>query len=208
MSNAGFAALVGVVLLVAGACSQSDGGGKLVDAGQAVAQEAVTGSFGDDIRSLLESFAQMDRVYQEFGDQLGEVYERVRSDSRVVTFQVAWAACMTEAGYSFGSMDEMFEEVSNRTNELYGSFEGPLPLNEAEMEVMTDYELNEYFSSPEPDPVVAAEVQDFEITVAVASWDCDGMSQNEIVQRLSGQYQRDFIDENLDAIRALLNDEG
>ena len=160
-------------------------------------------------------FAQVDDVYQVLGDKFEELYERVDADPRIAAFEREWAECMTGKGHAYADMDEMYEALSERSNELWNyddyvdPFEG---LSEEEIQNILDTtseeELNEMFAGPEPDPELLAEVQEWEIALAVDSFDCGGTSQWEDWQEIFEEYQETFIEENLDAIQAALAQNG
>ena len=158
--------------------------------------------------NLVSSFADFFRIHEEFGDQIESMEERMEADPRVVEFEADWAECMAEAGYSYASPDDIFEELTNKMDELRDGYEPPSLLSEAEIEAMTKLELFEYFSLTVRDPEGLTGLQEFERAIAVASWDCGWVSQNDFFEEIFAEYMRELIEENLDAIRALLAGEG
>ena len=154
------------------------------------------------------SFAQLDAIWMEFGDQMNEVFERAQADPRIVALEQAWAECMNGKGHAFSSTEDLFEALNERSNELWGepeNFEDPLAgMTEEEIEALTDEQWSELYQPFEPDPEVLAEIQEWEIALAVDNFDCGGTTQYEEAEEVFAEYQQQFIEENLDALRVAL----
>ncbi|MEM9464509.1 MAG: hypothetical protein AAGA90_04020 [Actinomycetota bacterium] len=161
------------------------------------------------------SYAQFDDVYLALNDEFEELYERVEADARIASWQQEWAECMVGKGHAYADMDDMYEHLGERSNELwnYDEWEDPTAgMTEEEIENLidtsTEEELAEFFAGPEPDPELQAEIQEWEIALAVDSFDCGGNSQWELWEEIYAEYQQVFIEENLDAIQAALAGNG
>lgn len=152
-------------------------------------------------------FGDAEKVWREFGDQLNDLYERVQADPRIVAVQDDWAECMAGKGYAFSSMDDMYMQLDERMQELWGedAYVDPLAdFTEEEIAELTDEDFEELFAGPAVDEEVLAEIQAWEIAMAVDSFDCGGTTMFEDFEEIFGEYQDEFIEQNLDAIRAAL----
>ncbi len=161
------------------------------------------------------SYAQLDDVYFALSDEFDELYERVEADPRIAAFQQEWAECMAGKGHAYSDMEDMYEHLSERSNELwnYDDWVDPLEgMTDEEIQNLfdtaTEDELDELFAGPEPDPELQAEIQEWEIALALDSFDCGGTSQWEQWDEIYQEYQALFIEENLGAIQAALAGNG
>jgi hypothetical protein len=160
-------------------------------------------------------FAELDAVFFALSNEFDELYERVEADPRIAAFQQEWAECMAGKGHAYRDMEDMYDALGERANELWtvddyvDPFEG---LSEEEIEAIidnsTDEELDALFAGPEPDPELLAETQEWEIALALDSFDCGGTSQWDEWEEIFSEYQQIFIEENLDAIQAALAGNG
>lgn len=162
-----------------------------------------------------DDFAQVGDVFQVLGDKFDELYERVEADPRIAAFEREWAECMTGKGHAYADMDEMYEDLGERSSELWndGDYVDPFEgLSDEEIQNIIDTTseeaLDELFAGPEPDPELLAEIQEWEIALALDSFDCGGNSQWDEWQEIFEEYQQTFIEENLDAIQAALAQNG
>lgn len=159
------------------------------------------------------SFAGLDTLYAEFGDQLEDLYERVEADPRMREVSDRWVTCMGEAGYTYNEPDDMYEDISSQMDELfqetYGSFEESFESgtdfdesSETHSDDSTDPGLD--FEPPQPDAEKLAALQDQEIAVAVASFDCGLNDGTTVFEEIASEYTDKFIAENLSALQAAL----
>ncbi len=154
------------------------------------------------------SFGNLDRVYRELGDQLEEVFSRAESDPRIVAARADWAVCMADAGYTFSTTDEMYQDLDDRMQGVYSSqtFPGE-DLSEDEFNALTDEERDELFSQESSyDEALLAEVNEYEIALALANFDCGG-ADYQAFSDVYAEYQQTFIEENLAAIQQILAEE-
>lgn len=161
-----------------------------------------SGCFGEAQEAIYGSFDSM----MALDDEFQELYDRIEADPRIAEISEKWASCMAEAGFTFTSTQDMYDSMSTDFNELqneiFSSF-GPGPgFDEAEMETMTDAELEALFAPPsltEEQEARLAVIQEEEIKLAVANQACD-QGADEIYMTVSAEYELQFIEDN----RALL----
>lgn len=151
----------------------------------------------------------LESVYTALSDQFEDLYQRVQADPRVVAWEADWASCMADAGYAFGSMEEIYDELSRRMEPLWASQDPTAGMTQAELEALSPEEMEELFSSPSPmDQDLLDEMRTYELAVAVASFDCGGSDQDELFTEVFGEYQDQFIQDNLGTIQDLLAEDG
>lgn len=148
-------------------------------------------------------------LYNQFESELEDLYQRVEADPRIKKLSDEWAACMGEAGYAFTTQQDMYEEMDRRMQPVWETQVWPGDdLDEADFEAMSQEELDAIFNQPpEVDEELLAEVQAYELELAVANFDCGGNSQFEVAEEVYLEYQALFIEENLAALQALVAEE-
>lgn len=168
------------------------------------------GPQGCEGEAYTETQGGQQAVYVALQDEMQDLFERMQADPRIAAWEQDWAACMADAGYTFTKMEEIYEELERRMNTIYESQDPGAAVTEEEVEAMTPEEREAFFeeSQPEPDRALLDEVQAFEVEVALASFDCGGMDQNDLFTEIAGDYQRDFIEENLSTIAGLVDQDG
>ena len=100
-------------------------------------------------------------------------------------------------------------EMDRRMQPLWESqtFPGE-DLTEEDFENMTEEELDAIFSQPpDIDEGLLAEVQDYEIAMALANFDCGGQNP-DLWTEVAEEYQAEFIEQNLSLIQGLLAEDG
>jgi hypothetical protein len=151
----------------------------------------------------------LESVYTALSDQFEDLFQRVEADPRVVAWEADWASCMADAGYDFGSMEEIYDELSRRMEPLWASQDPTAGMTQAELEALSPEEMEELFSSPpQMDQDLLDEMRTYELAVAVASFDCGGFDQDELFTEVFREYQDQFIQENLGTIQELLAEDG
>lgn len=156
------------------------------------------------------------QFYEEFGDQLDDLYERVGSDPRIVAEQQKLTDCLAESGHTltpdkdvWQQAYEMFEqEMEPLYNAAFSDpFEGLDP------ESMTEEEINEILdampaSGPEftaEQKAVLGELQAEEKKLANDVLACEpgfftGAGQSDIFFEVLAEYEQAFLDENAGAL--------
>ena len=148
--------------------------------------------------------------YEEFNDDLEAVYTDVESDPRIVEAQNTWSSCMSDAGYTYASQNEMYAyfhgnefgegEFSKRVNELitYPDY------TEEEYEALTEEERDDperwrpQFDLNELQPLI-----DEEIAVATANYECSQLME-DVWTEVYDDLQQQFLDDNMDRLLAYL----
>lgn len=159
-----------------------------------------------------EAFAKAypeDAVYEQFGDEIDELEDRIMADPRVVEILEIWRGCMADRGFVglegpgdaeneiFARMDPIFEAAFG-DNVMFGGDEdnmdiqitGDSPTNGPQLSREARAELDE--------------LQAYEISVAVADVECrDGLEDTYLA--VAAEYERQFIDENRAELEAFVN---
>jgi hypothetical protein len=160
-------------------------------------------------------------LWEELQPAFDEMYERVRSDPRIVEAEQDWSRCMAEAGYEYTSQEEMhdsvWEEFDAQLQELMGDsmwadpFEG---WTEAEIEAFfeesTDDEIDALFAQAEAEHASSVDeeavraLQQEEIDLALADHECSGGEERwELWEEVSREYEADLIAENRETLERL-----
>lgn len=58
---------------------------------------------------------------QEFGKRLGELTQGIESDPRMKDAMTKWSACMARSNFVYERPDQVFTELSERANKLFGA---------------------------------------------------------------------------------------
>lgn len=147
------------------------------------------------------------RLQEELGDELQAMYERLQSDPRVVEAEEGWAQCMRDAGWEFSERNEAFQHISDQMNELRQDAQ-PDPEEMAEFEAEFDPEAEDFEPPPmpEPDPEALAELQDEEMELAEADWDCTVEHIGEdygVYTEVQEEYEGEFIEEHRELLEEI-----
>lgn len=153
---------------------------------------------------------EFETFYQTFGDQLDGMYERIQADPRIVAEREEWVACMADAGYAFGSQEEIYEDLQSRMDPIWNSQSFPgEDLTEEQFAAMSEDELEALYSQrPQFDEELLAEVREYELELAAVDISCPGTSflPSQAFFEVQAEYEQAFIDENADQIRELIPD--
>ena len=151
--------------------------------------------------------------YQEFDNELQELYEAVENDPRLAEAQAELGECVNEKGFDVGTsgaaFDDIFETFNTELSEidqLIGGFPGD-DLSEDDFATMTDEELEAIFNQPREltDEARAklAEIQERETDLAVAMFDCGGGpfgGAEEIYSEVQAEYEEKFLQDNAERL--------
>ncbi len=145
------------------------------------------------------------------------LYQRIENDPRMITVQNEWSTCMAESGYVFGTQDDMWRALEERMRPI-GESQDPLAgMSRGEVEALFDSmtleEEEEFFSqnralSPEMEAELA-EVQEFELGVARADFDCrKDLNIDDVWFEVQVEYEEEFIEEHSDLLEQIKKAEG
>ena len=168
-----------------------------------------TGCMNTAWESIYE-YGEADTFYEEFGDDLDAFYERAQSDPRIVDIQSDWSACMAEKGHDYATQEDMYGyfygdefgegEFSQRVNELV-VYPEPDPSLFEDLEEGEEPEFDPEMWKPQYDIELLQPLIDEELAVALANYECS-QGMNELWEEVYKDLERQFIEENLDALRA------
>jgi hypothetical protein len=156
--------------------------------------------------------------WEEFGEDLDEVFMRVESDPRIVEAQQGWSACMAAKGHDFADQEEMYAyffgtdsagewvegEFQQRVNELI-VFPEPDPSYFENLE--EGEEPDPSLWAPQYDIELLQPLIDEEIAVATADYECS-QDMWELFETVHRELEQQFIEENLDRLMAFKEEHG
>lgn len=168
-------------------------------------------------KAFEEVYGQMERMFEELGPMLDEMYQRFLADPRYQEATGEWSGCMSDRGYIYDDVEQMYDSVytdfGRRLDALVGSsdpFEDwTQEQREAFYEENSDEEIEDFFQQARIDAREAvdqealAALQQEEIDLAVANFECSESFQ-ETVAELQQEYESEFIGKNrglLDELR-------
>lgn len=128
----------------------------------------------DEVFDLTESDTTR-RFMSSIDQELGDMEQAFRADDRFAELQDDWVACMSGEGYSYLSKDEIFAYLEDQYSTLVRQVEADGLTSEIEVRL--------------------SEIEQEEITIAVADWSC---SQDffAMVGDIRREYELDFIEKN------------
>ncbi|SEF15866.1 hypothetical protein [Jiangella alba] len=156
--------------------------------------EASAEVYGDE--GLMGDFDMSE--FEGLFEDLDALRQRVESDPRMVEATEAWAACMAEAGYSeFDTTGQPEETVMNRMSELYGwDSESPTEPPSGEDDGEGDPSVTIGGGGEDIDEAALAELQEYEIAVATADYDCEQQEYAEVQKDVAWGFEEEFVDQH------------
>lgn len=125
-------------------------------------------------------------------DDIATLQKRIDDDPRVAEAEQAWADCMAGEGYGeFATPAEAREEVMTRSMDLNGDGSGAAA-NEFGGPADDD--------APEVDEAELEELQEYEIDVATADFDCGQEGYQDTYDEVSHELQEEFVEQHLDEL--------
>ncbi|TDE08216.1 hypothetical protein [Jiangella asiatica] len=123
-------------------------------------------------------------------DDMEALRQRIESDPRVTEATGAWADCMAAAGYSdVETIHDPEDQVMSRMSELYGwdtQGEG----EEGQTNVIAGPE------EPDVDEAALRELQDFEIAIATADYECEQEHYADVQREVAVAMEEQFVEEH------------
>ncbi len=150
--------------------------------------------------------------YQEFSDDLDDMYQRIEADPAVTKYRDEVTACVAEEGLVYTNQEDLYtrweEDLSSLDPFASGDpFEGT-GLNPEEM---TEEELNEFYQTGNEldDEALAklAEIQAEELELARVVIECGGGPLNEeaVLSEVRVALEQEFLDANADRLAEFEN---
>ena len=147
------------------------------------------------------------QFFQDFQDELDDLYRRAQSDPRLVDAQREVAECVVDKGHNFTTQQDLIDELEAGLSTIDDGFSDPTAgVSEEEIANLSPEELDELFNAAvelsDEDKTKLADLQEREIAVASAVNECDGDSdENEqLFQEVLAEYEQRFLDENQDRL--------
>lgn len=149
-----------------------------------------------------------------------DLQEEIAADARIVAANDEWSVCMTEAGYSFATQDDVEQEIESRVRPIEQALFGTPQERAAQRQALQDADLAsmseeeriaflEEVASPELDAenqLLLDDVQKFELAVAKADFECSA-NIDSAYEEVRIEYEEKFVSENqaaFDAAKASL----
>jgi len=157
-----------------------------------------------------DATSDQDRASQAFwtehNDEISELYDRAENSASVQEAVTVWSRCMNDKGHQFSDPDDFDSVMDPYMEEIYSTASHPADnVSDEQQQEMTDEELNELWSQPTSyDQDLLAEAQDYEIEIAVASWDCGMEDLYDVYSAEVKDLQRTFIESNLTELTSLV----
>ncbi len=168
---------------------------------QAKAWEGEDGVFGNSPEA---------KFYEEFGDELDDLYERLEADPRVAEHLTKVSDCLAEDGLEYsGDMEDLYQEYESKLSGIGPDYsQDPFEAAGLDPSTMSEEEIDEFFETQysveltEEDKIALGELQTEEIELAVAVWDCDGSNlQMEVLfSEIRVEYEEEFLANNADRL--------
>ncbi len=147
------------------------------------------------------------RFFQDFQDELDDLYRRAQNDPRLIDAQQKVAECVIEKGHNFTNQQDLIDELEEGLNTIEQPINDQFAqVSEDDLANMSDEELNALFNTApelsEESRAKLAELQEREVSVAVALNECDGDGEEseQLFQEVFAEYEQRFLDENSDRL--------
>ncbi|WP_298988845.1 hypothetical protein [uncultured Pseudokineococcus sp.] len=129
-----------------------------------------------------------DPAFSSLQEEMERMYTSVQDDPAVASLDGDWSACMAEAGYDFAAPDDAWQDISDRSDELYAATSE---------------------SSPEPDLAAMDELQQLEIDTALADHRCqEEVDYDGTYQEVSLRVEQEFVDAHRAELDAMVEAAG
>jgi hypothetical protein len=186
------------------------------------------GCQGEAYEAEYGSMEDTSALWEEIQPAMDAMYQTVQADPRIVELDQEWAACMAERGFEYESMTTMQEVIWTDFQERFDAIVGPdggfadpfagwtQEEIEAFYEEKSEEEIEAFFAEAEQasrediDMEALAALQQEEIDLAVADFECRG-DYWDVYREVSEDYEADFVAENrevLEQIREAENPQG
>ncbi|HEX6196717.1 MAG TPA: hypothetical protein VFZ37_12460 [Jiangellaceae bacterium] len=143
--------------------------------------------YGADLREPAEVGADPWTEFERLLNDINSLAQRIHRDPRLEDANQAWLGCMADAGYpDLRQVGQAEQSIHQRMGELEGWDMA------AEL---SDTEISE-FQPPEIDPDELAELQEYEIELAVADRKCMAEHYDDVFEEVSHGLQEEFIEEH------------
>ncbi len=153
-------------------------------------------------------FPNFERVFEVFVDDLNEINQEMLSDQRLVDLMTKWSGCMADKGHSYAEINDLLDDVTSRQQDLMASLPDPFEeMSESEIDELEPEEMDALLEGARPDDEQLTELREYEIAVAVDSWDCGIYDHDDVTAEMFNDYVGGFVSDNLDKIRSLLIEE-
>ena len=127
--------------------------------------------------------------YDEFGDQLDDMYQRAQADPRIAELRSNWSECMSEAGYDFENEEDASIFIARRLEEVNAIFD-------LEIDSHGGWSYSSKPIESGSDTYRAAEaILSEEIAIATLSLTCRG-DVEDVYRAVFAEYEQEFIRQN------------
>lgn len=151
--------------------------------------------YGDRMAEMEEQASPWTE-FEGLMEDVSSLSGRIRNDPRLQEAGQAWLGCMADAGYpDFQQVGDAEQSVHQRMGELEGWNMEPSPAPSADS---SDGAAEESITRepPEIDPEELAEVQEYELELAVADRECMAEHYDDVFEEVSYEFQEEFVAEH------------
>lgn len=160
-------------------------------------------SHGEVFEVQEEMYVEFDR---EFGDLMGEIWERIEASPELVEYRSGVEACVAERGFTYMHEDDHYMYFEDKLTEAELGREDPFA--DVDTEDWTDEQWQQAWEEYESRPLsaeqlsVLAELQEEEIAMAVAFHECGGgwQDEQEIIDPVRIELERQFLEDHADEL--------
>lgn len=160
-----------------------------------------------------EVFGQAEAIFSELEPLLTDLQERVDADPRMTDADQGWTACMSDRGYQYESADDIWNTALDDLQQRYAAIAGgsdpfagwsdeeiqEFVANSSPQELDDFYAQFEQQSRQDVDQEALTALQEEEIALAVANYEC-GEERRQLEQEVRSEYEKEFIQQNRDAL--------
>lgn len=160
-----------------------------------------------------EVFGQAEAIFSELEPLLTDLQERVDADPRMADADQGWTACMSDRGYQYESADDIWNTALDDLQQRYQAIAGgsdpfagwsdeeiqEFVANSSPQELDDFYAQFEQQSRQDVDQEALTALQEEEIALAVANYEC-GEARRQLEQEVRSEYEKEFIQQNRDAL--------
>lgn len=151
----------------------------------------------------VEMFAGPSSEFDGLMEDLFRMSQRLQDDPRVVGATEQWRGCMAEAGYpDLERVGDAEQSVFQRMNELQGigpPTEAPVPAEQSGEGAAGEGDESggsPVFEPQEIDPEELQELQEYELALARADFDCREEHYNDVAEEVQYELEEEFVEDH------------
>ncbi|MEM9135145.1 MAG: hypothetical protein AAGE88_22565 [Actinomycetota bacterium] len=147
------------------------------------------------------------RFFDEFGDEILEMFERMEADPRAQAFEQTVVECVRDRGFAFTDQEAAITVIEDRLADAALDPFDIGAISQEEFDALSGEEQMAYLDRADPelsdaDKAVLGQIQTDEIDLAVAVFDCGGSPAERaaLFDELRRDYEQQFVEANADRL--------